>query len=122
MYALGSGEHGQLGNGRTGEHIATGNKTQFDVHSSPGKIIDTQETKQRLRSLIKFFKVAVRGLEDKVITQFSCGHQHTIALDKEGIVYVWGYNGYCRLGLGNQQDVLIPKTVPQVLCLLDSSS
>lgn len=30
------------------------------------------------------------------------------------IVYVWGYNGYCRLGLGNQQDVLIPKMVPQV--------
>lgn len=30
------------------------------------------------------------------------------------VVYVWGYNGYCRLGLGNQQDVLIPKPVPQV--------
>ena len=27
---------------------------------------------------------------------------------------MWGYNGYCRLGLGNQQDVLIPKPVPQV--------
>ena len=30
------------------------------------------------------------------------------------VVYVWGYNGYCRLGLGNQQDALIPKVVPQV--------
>lgn len=30
------------------------------------------------------------------------------------IVYVWGYNGYCRLGLGNQQDALIAKVVPQV--------
>lgn len=30
------------------------------------------------------------------------------------LVYVWGYNGYCRLGLGNQQDVLTPKAVPQV--------
>lgn len=29
-------------------------------------------------------------------------------------VYVWGYNGYCRLGLGNQVDVLTPKVVPQV--------
>jgi len=26
---------------------------------------------------------------------------------------VWGYNGYCRLGLGNQVDVLKPETVPQ---------
>jgi alpha-tubulin suppressor-like RCC1 family protein len=29
-------------------------------------------------------------------------------------VYVWGYNGYCRLGLGNQKDVLNPQVVPQV--------
>jgi len=28
-------------------------------------------------------------------------------------VYAWGYNGYCRLGLGCQQDVLAPKIVPQ---------
>jgi hypothetical protein len=30
------------------------------------------------------------------------------------LVYVWGYNGYCRLGLGNQIDELIPKVVPHV--------
>ena len=29
------------------------------------------------------------------------------------MVYVWGYNGYCRLGLGNQVDALKPKVVPQ---------
>lgn len=32
-------------------------------------------------------------------------------------MYVWGYNGYCRLGLGNQVDVLKPKPVPQVYLL-----
>ena len=26
---------------------------------------------------------------------------------------MWGYNGYCRLGLGNQVDALKPKVVPQ---------
>ena len=56
----------------------------------------------------------VKGLEGKKITHVSCGNQHTIAMDEDGLVYVWGYNGYCRLGLGNQQDVLIPKIVPQV--------
>ncbi|THG93459.1 hypothetical protein EW145_g8369, partial [Phellinidium pouzarii] len=91
VYALGSGEHGQLGNGRTGEHIATGNKIMFDVYSEP---------------------VLVKGLEGKVITHVSCGHQHTIAMDSEGFVFVWGYNGYCRLGLGDQRDVLIPRAVP----------
>ncbi|KAI5116931.1 hypothetical protein M0805_005564 [Coniferiporia weirii] len=92
VYAVGSGEHGQLGNGRTGEHIATGNKSMFDVYSEP---------------------VLVKGMEGRHITHISCGHQHTIAMDKEGLVYVWGYNGYCRLGLGDQKDVLIPKVVPQ---------
>lgn len=36
VFGLGSGEHGQVGNGRTGEYIATGNKIMFDVHSEPG--------------------------------------------------------------------------------------
>ena len=35
-------------------------------------------------------------------------------LSQLSIVYVWGYNGYCRLGLGNQKDVLTPQVVPQV--------
>jgi len=36
-----------------------------------------------------------------------------LAVDDTGVVYVWGYNGYCRLGLGNQVDALKPKVVPQ---------
>ncbi|KAI0290568.1 regulator of chromosome condensation 1/beta-lactamase-inhibitor protein II [Russula brevipes] len=92
IYATGSGEKGQLGNGRTGEHIATGNRTGFDIESEP---------------------IPVKGLDDKKIVQIACGQQHSIALDEDGIVYVWGYNGYCRLGLGNQKDVLNPQVVPQ---------
>ncbi|KAI0316141.1 RCC1/BLIP-II [Amylostereum chailletii] len=92
VYACGSGEKGQLGVGRTGEHIATGNKTGFDVETEP---------------------ILVKGLDGKKIVQIASGQQHSIALDDQGIVYVWGYNGYCRLGLGNQKDVLIPAVVPQ---------
>jgi len=91
VYAFGSGEKGQLGTGRTGEHIITGNKTAYDVHSDP---------------------TPVRGLEGKKITQIACGQQHTVALDSDGVVYVWGYNGYCRLGLGHQKDILTPIPVP----------
>lgn len=36
VYAFGSGDHGQLGNGRTGEHIITGNKTGYDIMHEPG--------------------------------------------------------------------------------------
>ncbi|ETW78511.1 hypothetical protein HETIRDRAFT_386679 [Heterobasidion irregulare TC 32-1] len=92
LYSVGSGEKGQLGNGRTGEHIVTGNKSAYDIETEP---------------------ILVKGLQDKKITQIACGHNHSIALDEDGVVYVWGYNGYCRLGLGNQQDVLTPKVVPQ---------
>ncbi|KAH0836905.1 regulator of chromosome condensation 1/beta-lactamase-inhibitor protein II [Lanmaoa asiatica] len=92
VFSFGSGEKGQLGNGRTGEHITTGNKTAYDIETEP---------------------VPVKGLDDKTITDIVCGAQHSVAIDIQGVVYVWGYNGYCRLGLGNQQDALIPKVVPQ---------
>ncbi|THH33373.1 hypothetical protein EUX98_g865 [Antrodiella citrinella] len=92
VFSFGSAEKGQLGNGKTGEHIVTGGKVVFDYEWEP---------------------VPVRGLEDKKITQIACGHQHSIALEDTGAVHVWGYAGYCRLGLGNQKDVLIPQSVPQ---------
>ncbi|KAI0923703.1 hypothetical protein AcV5_009178 [Taiwanofungus camphoratus] len=92
VFSFGCGEHGQLGNGKTGEHIVTAGKTAFDIETEP---------------------IPVKGLDDKKIVQIACGQQHSVALDIDGLVYVWGYNGYCRLGLGNQQDVLIPKPVPQ---------
>ncbi|KAH8104111.1 RCC1/BLIP-II [Cristinia sonorae] len=92
VFSFGSAEKGQLGNGKTGEHIVTGGKTMFDYEWEP---------------------ILVRGMEGKKVTQIACGQQHSIALDDKGVVYVWGYNGYCRLGLGNQKDVLIPQVVPQ---------
>lgn len=43
----------------------------------------------------------------------SSRERRLIIIPKRSLVYVWGYNGYCRLGLGNQKDVLIPQIVPQ---------
>lgn len=39
VFAFGSGEHGQLGNGRTGEHIVSAGKTAFDVESEPSELL-----------------------------------------------------------------------------------
>ncbi|KAJ7695045.1 RCC1/BLIP-II [Mycena rosella] len=91
VYTFGSGEKGQLGNGKTGERIITGNKLAFDIVTQP-----TQ----------------VEGIDNRKIVQISAGQQHCIALDSTGLVYVWGYGGYCRLGLGTQADELKPKMVP----------
>ncbi|KAF5316310.1 hypothetical protein D9619_006834 [Psilocybe cf. subviscida] len=92
VFSFGSAEKGQLGNGTTGERITTGNKTSYDIETVP---------------------VYVRELDGKKIVDIASGQQHTIAIDEAGVIYVWGYNGYCRLGLGNQVDVLKPKVVPQ---------
>ncbi|KAK2467166.1 hypothetical protein APHAL10511_000715 [Amanita phalloides] len=92
VYTFGSAEKGQLGNGTTGERITTGNKTAFDIEPNP---------------------TYVKELDGKKIVQIASGPQHTLAVDDTGVVYVWGYNGYCRLGLGNQVDALRPKVVPQ---------
>ncbi|KAF9038676.1 regulator of chromosome condensation 1/beta-lactamase-inhibitor protein II [Panaeolus papilionaceus] len=92
VFSFGSAEKGQLGNGTTGERITTGNKTSFDIETVP---------------------VYIKELDGKKIVDIASGQQHTIALEDSGQVWVWGYNGYCRLGLGNQVDVLKPKSVPQ---------
>ncbi|KAF8075359.1 regulator of chromosome condensation 1/beta-lactamase-inhibitor protein II [Lyophyllum atratum] len=92
VFSFGSAEKGQLGNGTTGERITTGNKTAFDIETTP---------------------VYIKELDGKNIVEITSGQQHSLALDDTGVVYVWGYNGYCRLGLGNQVDILKPKAVPQ---------
>ncbi|KAF8991061.1 regulator of chromosome condensation 1/beta-lactamase-inhibitor protein II [Cyathus striatus] len=92
VFSFGSAEKGQLGNGTTGERISTGNKTAYDVESTP---------------------IYIKELDGKKIVDIASGSQHSLALDDTGLVYVWGFAGYCRLGLGNQADVLKPKLVPQ---------
>lgn len=37
VFAFGSAEKGQLGNGKTGEHIVTGGKLVYDAESEPCK-------------------------------------------------------------------------------------
>ncbi|WWC91731.1 uncharacterized protein L201_006678 [Kwoniella dendrophila CBS 6074] len=91
VYAAGSSECGQLGNGKTGERLVKAGKFSYDVEVPP-----------RL----------VQGFEKKKIVQISSGNQHSLALDEEGYVYAWGYAGYSRLGLQDQKDRLVPTIVP----------
>lgn len=92
VYASGSCERGQLGNGRTGEHFVSGNRMAFAEENTP---------------------ILVKGVADKKIVQISCGQQHSIVLDADGFAYVWGFGGYGRLGLGNANDSMTPALVPQ---------
>ncbi|KAK4058167.1 hypothetical protein OIO90_000906 [Microbotryomycetes sp. JL221] len=91
LFAVGTGERGVLGNGKTGEYVA-GNKANY--------------VEQREPLLIEG---AVKG---KKIIQISSGQQHTIALDENGVCYAWGFGGFGRLGLGNPNDALSPQVIP----------
>lgn len=79
MFSFGSGEKGQLGNGRTGEHITTGNKTAYDIETEPGCVIFSLYS-----HLTQSSPVPVKGLDDKIITDVVCGAQHSVAIDTEG--------------------------------------
>lgn len=58
VYAMGSSEKGQLGNGRTGEHFSHGNKMAFVNESEP---------------------ILVKALTAKKISDVACGQQHALA-------------------------------------------
>ncbi|KAJ9125455.1 hypothetical protein QFC22_000416 [Naganishia vaughanmartiniae] len=91
VYASGSAEKGQLGNGKTGERIVSAGKTSFDFEDRP--------------KLIKPFT-------EKKIMMIASGTSHSLALSDDGYVWAWGYAGYARLGLGDQKDRLAPTLVP----------
>ncbi|KIR62535.1 hypothetical protein I314_03480 [Cryptococcus bacillisporus CA1873] len=86
VYASGSSEFGQLGNGKTGERLVKAGKIAYDIEVPP-----------RL----------VQGFENVKIIEIASGNQHSLALDDNGYVYSWGFAGYSRLGLQDQKDRLI---------------
>ncbi|KPV78376.1 uncharacterized protein RHOBADRAFT_50849 [Rhodotorula graminis WP1] len=91
VYAVGTGEKGVLGSGRSGEHIA-GSRVLFDTQYEP---------------------LLVEGaLKDRNIVQITSGQQHNIALDDEGYCYAWGFGGLGRLGMGAQIDAFTPVQIP----------
>ncbi|KAG6551955.1 hypothetical protein Mapa_006572 [Marchantia paleacea] len=51
---------------------------------------------------------ALRGIE---ISQIACGDSHCLAITTEGDVHSWGRNQNGQLGLGHNEDSLVPKKV-----------
>ena len=43
VFSFGSAEKGQLGNGTTGERITTGNKTSYDIETTPSMLFSFSE-------------------------------------------------------------------------------
>ena len=80
---LGYNNYGQLGNGTTGG-VST---EKVQVKSPDGE-----------------------GVLENIIS-VAAGNSYSVALDKDGNVYTWGYNGYGQLGLGDGNYRALPVKV-----------
>ena len=94
VFAAGHGQYGQLGNGRTGEHIHSAGRVAYDTVSTPVQVIGFGTEKEEVK-----------------VTQVASGANHTLALDVDGKVWSWGWGGYGRLGHRTPNDELRPRKV-----------
>ena len=120
LYSAGAAQHGQLGNGETGEHFITANKlayanaTSFNKRSTfchaPTEKLHTNNDKN----------IKVVPLPDSAnirLQQVACGKHHTLALeaasedDVPPRLFSWGCGDYGVLGHGVQQDDYFPRSV-----------
>ncbi|XP_023645878.1 protein RCC2 [Capsella rubella] len=54
---------------------------------------------------------AIASLAGESIVKVACGTNHTVAVDKNGFVYTWGFGGYGRLGHREQKDEWAPRRI-----------
>nr|XP_004238336.1 protein RCC2 [Solanum lycopersicum] len=53
----------------------------------------------------------IAAFSGETIVKVACGTNHTVAVDKSGYVYTWGFGGYGRLGHREQKDEFAPRRV-----------
>ncbi|XP_027149003.1 protein RCC2 homolog [Coffea eugenioides] len=85
-------QYGQLGHGTDNEYNTKDSSVRLAYEAQP-----------RPR--------AVASLAGETIVKVACGTNHTVAVDKNGYVYTWGFGGYGRLGHREQKDEWVPRRV-----------
>ncbi|KAI8910288.1 regulator of chromosome condensation 1/beta-lactamase-inhibitor protein II [Gorgonomyces haynaldii] len=91
VFAWGSPQYGQCGDGSDHKYIAGTNREVYDPQ--PPK--------------------PVKGLAGKKIVKISCGANHTLSLDEDGAMFTWGAASYGRLGLNESppKDAMVAKEI-----------
>ncbi|MED6118358.1 hypothetical protein PIB30_002066 [Stylosanthes scabra] len=85
-------QYGQLGHGTDNE---------YNSKDSSVKLVYEPQPRPR----------AIASLSGETIVKVACGTNHTVAVDKNGFVYTWGFGGYGRLGHREQKDEWAPRRV-----------
>ncbi|OMO75307.1 Regulator of chromosome condensation, RCC1 [Corchorus olitorius] len=85
-------QYGQLGHGTDNEYNTKDSSVRLAYEAQP-----------RPRP--------IATLSGETIVKVACGTNHTVAVDKNGYVYTWGFGGYGRLGHREQKDEWAPRRV-----------
>lgn len=97
VFSAGLPQYGQLGHGTDEEY----NAAEFSIKLT----YPPQPTPRAIEGV----------LADRKIVNIACGHNHSIAVDDEGVCYTWGTGGYGRLGHKVQKDEMAPRPIEAFL-------
>jgi alpha-tubulin suppressor-like RCC1 family protein len=102
LHTFGLPEYGQLGHNTDGKYFITSSKMSFHFELSP----------KRVPLYIEKAKDGhVTPVDDVQIVDFSCGNNHTVAVDSKRRGYSWGFGGVGRLGHAEQKDEMVPRLI-----------
>lgn len=96
LYAAGSAQYGQLGDGRGAGLIVSSKKLEYETQSTP----------QRVN--------VFGGKDQPCVKKVACGAHHALALDNRGRVWSWGWGAYGRLGHRVAEDEGVPRIIDTI--------
>ncbi|CAH2103711.1 unnamed protein product [Euphydryas editha] len=102
LHSFGLPEYGQLGHNTDGKYFLTSTKLSYHFETIP-------------KHIAFFFEKSKDGhvtpIKDVVIVDFSCGNNHTVAIDSSKRAFSWGFGGFGRLGHAEQKDESVPRLI-----------
>ncbi|XP_050302274.1 protein RCC2 homolog [Anthonomus grandis grandis] len=102
LHTFGLPEYGQLGHNTDGKYFKTSTKLCFNFQTSPKRVVlYIDKTKDG----------HVSPVDVQEIVDFSCGPNHTFAIDSRKRAFSWGFGGFGRLGHAEQKDEMVPRLI-----------
>ncbi|KAK3912807.1 Protein RCC2-like protein [Frankliniella fusca] len=102
MHSFGLPEYGQLGHNTDGKYFVTSTKMGFHCELAPKRIVCFIERTKDGK---------IKPVEVDEIRDFSCGTNHTCAIDSRKRLFSWGFGGIGRLGHAEQRDEFVPRLI-----------
>lgn len=102
LHSFGLPEYGQLGHNTDGKYFKSSTKLCFNFELSPKRIVLYIE---------KSKDGHVSPVDVMEIVDFSCGQNHTVAIDSKKRAFSWGFGGFGRLGHAEPKDEMVPRLI-----------